>query len=337
MDTGDLDLALGQYREAARLRPAPFTYNTWIHSSFAADRPDEAEAVLQEAAKLGFDSPALRDGRVRLAFLRNDTAAMEQQWAWAEGRPEAASLFSGKANVEATYGRVREALASLDKAGALAAAAGSPWTYDLDKALLRAQAGLPPAGPPITIAPTDSLSTRVSGSLVLARTGHAAEAKVAANALRSDFPTNTVIQKYALPVIDGAVALASNDPRATVIALEPAVKYDFVDTDVAEALWPAYLRGLARLAVGEAALAAAEFQKILDHPGLLGRGIMGPMARLQLARAQRAAGDDSASLASYETLLDLWKNADADLPVYLDAKAEHEALSARLASAQTSR
>jgi hypothetical protein len=114
--------------------------------------------------------------------------------------------------------------------------------------------------------------------------------------------------------------------------LEPAVKYDFVDTNMIEPLWPPYLRGLARLANGEGALAAAEFQKILDHPGLLGRGIMGPMARLQLARAQRAMGDEGAALASYEILLDLWKDADEDLLVYRDAKAEHRELRERVAA-----
>jgi hypothetical protein len=198
------------------------------------------------------------------------------------------------------------------------------------------QAGLP-AGPPITIAPTDNLRRRVAGSLVLARTGHVAIAAETATALRREFPTHTHIQKYALPIVDAAVALASNDAATAIAALEPAVKYDFVDTNIIEPLWPPYLRGLARLANGEGALAAAEFQKVLDHPGLLGRGIMGPIARLQLARSQRAMGDESAALASYGLLLDLWKDADEDLPVYRDAKAEHQKLRERLAATSSPR
>ena len=170
------------------------------------------------------------------------------------------------------------------------------------------------------------------GTLVLARTGQIEDARRAADALRQDFPTHTIVQKYGLPLIDGAVALASNDAAGAVAALEPAVKYDLADTQIFEALYPAYVRGLAHLQSGAAAPAAAEFQKILDHPGLVGRSVLMPLATLQMARAQRAMGADAAALGSYETFLDLWQDADADIPLYGEAKAEHQALRSRLGS-----
>ena len=256
---------------------------------------------------------------------------MQRQWTWAEGRADAYVLFIGKAGVEAYRGRMRAALRSQETATALAIAAGSPATYALASALWRADVGLSPARP-IAVAPTQTLNERLLGTLVLARTGQIEEARRAADAIRQDFPTHTIVQKYGLPLIDGAVALASNDAAGAVAALEPAVKYDLADTQIFEALYPAYVRGLAHLQSGAAAPAAAEFQKILDHPGLIGRSVLMPLATLQTARAQRAMGADAAALESYEAFLELWRDADADIPLYRDAKAEHRELRSRLGS-----
>jgi serine/threonine protein kinase/tetratricopeptide (TPR) repeat protein len=331
MDLGDLDRGLGQFREAARLMPAPFTYASWIYGAAIADRPDEAEKIMKEALERGFDSPVLRDLQVRLAFLRKDDAAMQRQWTWAEGRAEAHGLIYGKALVEAYHGRMRAALRSEETATALASAAASPTTYALGTELWRAEVGLSPARP-IAVAPTQNLSERLRGTLVLARTGQLEQARRATDAIRQDFPTHTIVQRYGLPLIDGAIALASNDAAAAVAVLEPAVKYDLADTQIFEALYPAYVRGLAYLQSGAAAPAAAEFQKILYHPGMVGRSVMLPLATLQLARAQRAIGTDAA-LGSYEAFLALWQDADADIPLYRDAKAEDRDLRDRLGSA----
>ena len=148
----------------------------------------------------------------------------------------------------------------------------------------------------------------------------------AADELRQDHPSNTVVQQYGLPLIEAAVKLRSSDGAGAVAVLEPVKRYDLADTQVLPALYPSYLRGLAYLQTGDNAAAATEFQKILAHPGLVRRQVIGALSGLQLARAQRAMGDGSAARNSYEAFLALWQNADSDVPLYREAKAEYEAL-----------
>ncbi len=87
-------------------------------------------------------------------------------------------------------------------------------------------------------------------------------------------------------------------------------------------MYPAYIHGLAYVGLGDGQSAAAQFQKLIDNPGFSVRHIIGPLARLQLRRAQKMMGDEAAARKSYKTFLDLWKNADPDVPIYQQAKAE---------------
>jgi eukaryotic-like serine/threonine-protein kinase len=147
----------------------------------------------------------------------------------------------------------------------------------------------------------------------------------AADGLRRDHPSNTIVHKYGLPLIDAAVRLRSGDAAGAVAVLEPVRQFDLALTPF-PGLYPSYLRGLAYLQTGDNTAAATEFQKIIAHPGLVGRLVIGALARLQLARAQHAMGQDPAARDSYETFLALWQNADDNVPLYRDAKAEYNAL-----------
>ena len=327
---GQPDRALGEAREAARLLPAAHTYAVWVNRSLLADRLDDAQTTVDEAIRRGFDSTDLRDWRVLLAFLRKDDVAMQEQWTWGIGRADGSQLLSGKARVEAYHGQFGAARRSADTATALAAKAGysaDPDAFDL--ALMRIDVGLPLARSP-AVDSKQTLPSRLLGTLLLARTGRREEAMEAADGLRQDHPSNTIVQKYGLPLIDAAVRLRSSDAAGAIAILEPAKKYDLADTtDIGvlfPALYPSYLRGLAYLQTGDNAAAATEFQKILAHPGLVGRSVIGPLASLQLARAHRAMGQDSAARDSYEAFLALWQNADSDVPLYREAKAEYNAL-----------
>jgi len=322
---GEPDRALGESREAARLLPASFTYRAWIHRALLADRLDEAKATIDDALKRGFDTPSLRELQVHLAFLRNDTATMEQQWTWAAGRSGADGVMLGKAEVEAATGRFRAALRSVDTAIAMAAGSGETTDYAIEATLIQAEVGLSPTHP-IAVAPSQSLDTRLLGTLALARTGRLDQAKQAAAALRRDYPSNTIVQQYGLPLIDAAVALHAGDAAAAVALSKASLKHDLAYTFVFQPLYPAYIRGLAYLQAGDPTAAATEFQKVIVRRGLVGRGVIGPLARLQFARAQRAKGDVTAAIGAYESFLELWRNADADVPIYVVAKAEYEAL-----------
>jgi tetratricopeptide (TPR) repeat protein len=329
LELGQPDEALGHVREVARLRPIALTYARWINTALITDRADEAQSAMDDALSRGFDTPWLRDEQVRLAFLRRDEAAMERQWEWSDGRPEAHTLFYGRAHHEAYHGRIHAALRFAQTASEMAAAMGQT-RYTDDAALWQVDVGLPLTWP-VDVSPSAAVSARVAGTTALARLGRIEAARLAAHSLDRDFPTHTSIQKVALPTIEGAIELASDDPAGAIAALAPVEKYDLAYNDNLEPLYPVYLRGLAYLDAGDGAQASAQFQKMLAHPGLIGRSVLIPLARLQLARAQRAMRADAAALASYETVLEIWKDADADIPAFLEAKAEHRALRDRLA------
>jgi hypothetical protein len=252
---------------------------------------------------------------------------MQQQWTWGIGRADGPQLLAGKALVEAYRGQFAAAHRSADTATALAVKAGHAADYNSRVAwifLMRIDVGLPVAGSPPGD-PKQTLPSRLLGTLSLARAGRREEAMEAADGLRRDHPSDTIVQKYGLPLIDAAVRLRSSDAAGAVAVLEPVRRYDLA-LNPFPALYPSYLRGLAYLQTGDNAAAAAEFQKILAHPGLVGRLVIGALARLQLARAQRAMGQGPAARESYEAFLALWRNADNDVPLYREAKAEYNAL-----------
>jgi tetratricopeptide (TPR) repeat protein len=120
--------------------------------------------------------------------------------------------------------------------------------------------------------------------------------------------------------------LQKHDPNAAIDLLRGAIQYDLAFTQSFDYLYPAYIRGLAYLELGDGRSAGGEFQKLIDNPGLCSEFITGPLARLQLGRAQRMMGDNASARKSYEEFLSTWNDADPDLPVYRQAKAEYAQL-----------
>jgi tetratricopeptide (TPR) repeat protein len=162
-------------------------------------------------------------------------------------------------------------------------------------------------------------------ALTLARSGRAAEAGRLADQVSAERPEDTLVQHYFIPTIRAAIKLRQHDPATAIDLLRGTAKYDLAFTGSVY-LYPTYIRGLAYLQLGDGRLAAAQFQKLIDNPGFAVRHVTGPLAWLQLARAQKMMGDEAAARKSYETFLDLWKNADPDIPIYQRAKAEYAKL-----------
>jgi tetratricopeptide (TPR) repeat protein len=135
-----------------------------------------------------------------------------------------------------------------------------------------------------------------------------------------------MVQYFYLPTIRAAVKLRTHDPGGAIEALRPALKYDTAYPPSFNSLYPAYIRGQAYLQMGEGRSASVEFQKLLDHPGLIGRNVIGALSYLQMARAQKIQGNITASQEAYEHFLSLWKGADPHLSVYVHAKAEYASL-----------
>jgi eukaryotic-like serine/threonine-protein kinase len=173
---------------------------------------------------------------------------------------------------------------------------------------------------------------RVMAGLALARAGDTARAEKLAATLDKQFPLDTLVQRYWLPTIRAAVALQRKDPNRAVELLKVASTIDFgLPTRVTVALCPVYLRGEAYLMLHDGSSAAAEFQKFIDHYGLVGNFPWGALARLGLARAYAldAAKDPAArekARVAYQDFLTLWKDADPEIPIYRQAKAEYAKL-----------
>ncbi|HUK43069.1 MAG TPA: hypothetical protein VLW48_01365, partial [Candidatus Bathyarchaeia archaeon] len=161
-------------------------------------------------------------------------------------------------------------------------------------------------------------------AFAFALSGDCSRSEPLATELSHQFPFSTMMQNYNVPMIRAACAMHS-DPARAARMLDVAQPYELggiFDWN----MQVVYVRGLAYLKAHEGKLAAIEFQKLIDHPGIVLIGVQGPLAHLQLARAQVMMGDNNAARKSYQDFLTLWKDADPDIPIYRQAKAEYARL-----------
>ena len=321
---GQPDKAADEAREAARLGPTTYNYSEWTTHSFHGERLNEAQAVLDEAAARKFDIADLQEHRIRLAFLRNDQRAMQEQWNQAMGRPDAYRLPLLRSYVEQYYGRFRRARELIQQASDMAPGTAAELRYET--ALWEAESGDSARTRQIAATALKTVSNRDEKlylALAFARAGNIEQARKMADALDQDSPLDTLVQNYSLPTIRAAMKLSANDPAGAIAALQPSLKYELSFNFSFNGLYPAYIRGLAYLQLGEGRLAAAEFQKLADHRGLVASDVIGALAYLQMARAQKMMGDEASARKWYEDFLGLWKDADPDVPIYQQAKAEY--------------
>jgi predicted Zn-dependent protease len=160
-------------------------------------------------------------------------------------------------------------------------------------------------------------------ALALASAGDAARAKALADDLDHRFPEGTDVQLIWLPTLRAQLALSHNDAAEAIDALQTAAPYE-LGKDAA--LYPVYVRGQAYLAAHKSSEAVAEFQKILDHRGVVGNEPIGALAHLQIGRAYAMQGDTAKGKEAYQDFLALWKDADPDIPILIAAKAEYAKL-----------
>jgi eukaryotic-like serine/threonine-protein kinase len=305
------------------------------------NRLDEAEAVYKQAEehKLVVDEGLLQD-RYLLAFLEGDTAQMLQLAAAAIGKPGKEDLLlASQADTEAWHGKLknareftRRAMVSAQRNDAKETAA----SYQVSAALREVVAGdrqqaRDEATEALKLSQTRDV--KAMAALALAQAGDTEAAEKLAGELDKTFPLNTLVQRYWLPTIRAAVALERKDPNRAVELLKQTRPVDLaaVNTGINVFLCPVYLRGEAFLMLHDGKAAGAEFQKFVDHYGLLTNFPWGALARLGLARAYAldAATDPSArekARTVYQNFLALWKDADPDIPIYKQAKAEYARL-----------
>ena len=330
---GEPDHALAESREAARLLPSASSYKNWILRSIDAGRLDEAAALFNEADNRKFDDTDLRVLRFRLAFLKNDQRAMQEQLDWAAARPDYAHLMLYvRATVEAYHGHFVEARSLKEQAiaqGLSLASMNDEFEAFEDEALQEAEVGnIISARGRAMHAVSKGLNRggQIFMALVFARAGDNEQAEKLADKVSQSAPLDTVVLNYYLPTIRAATKLNQHDPAAAVEILRGTVKYDLSLGPAPNGLYPAYIRGMAYLELREGRMAAAEFQKLLDHSGILVTRVTGPLARLQLGRAYEIMGDHATARRWYEEFFAIWKDADPDIPIYREAKAEYAKL-----------
>ena len=337
---GRYDKALVEEREALRLSASALNYGNLVGGYLNLNRLEEARATANEAQANNFDSPALRTILYYLAFLQNDAEGMALQADWAMGKPGVEDVQLGQESYTAAYsGRLadaqefsRRAVASAERAEEKEAGAG----YRVDAALREAHFGNA-AEARRRVASALGISkgreVQYEAALALALIGDGARAQSLADDLGKRFPEDTIVQFNYLPTVQALVAITRNEPIKAIEALKPAAAYELGST---LSLYPVFARGEAYLAAHQGTEAVVEFQKILDHPGLVVNEPIGSLAHLGMARAysleaQSAQGPDadaarSKARAAYQDFLTLWKDADPDIPILIAAKSEYAKL-----------
>ncbi len=331
---GNWEKALEEAREAMRLEPNNTTNYLNLGNAYTSlNRLDEAEAVYNQAAEHKLEGETLLANRYQMAFLKGDTTQMEQLTVAAMGKPGTEDLLlASQADTEAWYGKLknaheltRRAMDSAQHNDAKEAAA----TYQVAAALREVEGNrkqaLADADAAVRLAPNRDV--RAMAALALARAGDTAAAEKLAAELDKTFPLDTLVQRYWQPTIRAAVALERKDPNRAVELLNLASTVELGQTtNLTVILCPAYLRGEAYLMLHDGNRAAAEFQKFIDHYGLVLNFPWGALARFGLARAYAMQGSTVKARAAYQDFLTLWKDADPDIPILKEAKAEYAKL-----------
>jgi len=333
---GQYEKGLKEYAEALRLMPyVSFGYRNVVYTYLLLNRIDDAAALSKEAHAKGVDS-SLGPILYSIAFYRDDTAEMERQVASAVGKPgDEDLLLALQADTAAYFGRLdkarefsRQAADSADRLGEKETAA----TYEAIAALREALFGHPDKAQREA-----AIAKRATGrdldhaaALAVVYAGDTNRTQPLADNLAKKYPEDTIVQFNYLPTLRAKLALLHANPQEALEILRAAAPYDLGLPAAGFYNWPnlypVYVRGEAYLAARQGREAAAEFQKILDHRGVVLNEPIGALAHLQLGRAYAMAGDSAKARAAYQDFLTLWKDADPEISILKQAKAEYAKL-----------
>jgi class 3 adenylate cyclase/Tfp pilus assembly protein PilF len=334
---GQYDRALAQEQEAVRLDPAGgIHYGNVVVGYIYLNHFDDAQAAANDAKAKGADSFYLHWLLYQLAFVKGDSVGMAEATNWAVGKPGAEDLLLYyQAGTAAYFGSLEKSRDFSARAIALAKQAGQKETaagYSADAAsreALLGNAAQARQNATAALELSNGRDVQFGVALAFALDGEAAEAQKLTNDLAKRFPEDTQVQFNYLPSLRAQLALGRNEPSAAIDALEIASPYEFGvpnQAAFAPAFYPVYIRGQAYLAEKNGPAAASEFQKILDHRGVVFNELIGALAHLGLARAYTLQGDGAKARAAYDDFFALWKNADSEVPILKQAKAEYAKL-----------
>jgi Flp pilus assembly protein TadD len=334
---GQWERALALTLDALRLDPTDgITYGNLAQIYAALNRLNDAKAILDQALARKVDYWSLHLWSYNLAFLRSDTLEMGRQMTWSAGKLGDEDLFlSTQSDTEAYYGRLRkarefsrQAVESALRSGAKETAA----TWQANAALREAEFGnfdlarretegalaLEPGGRMV----------RALSAVALSRAGDVDRADSMAADLAKTYPSNSLLNSYWLPTIRAATELDRTNQEKAIEFLRAAASYELGYSYPFQAglMYPAFLRAEAHLCAHRGKEAAAEYQKLLDHPGIVLNAATAALAHLGLGRAYALQGETAKARAAYQDFFALWKDADPDIPILIAAKAEYAKL-----------
>ncbi|MFZ0292164.1 MAG: protein kinase [Candidatus Sulfotelmatobacter sp.] len=373
---GNVYSGQGQYEKAAEitkqaLRIAPdrvANYTNLANDTVALQQLDEARQVTHEAQAQTLDNFIFHNLLYALAFIGANSAAMAEQQQWFAGTPEENMGLALASDTEAYVGHLDKARKLTKQAvdSAIRADSKENGAIWLDNAALEQAAygdaaeARQSAAEALKLVPT-SQGVEIEAALAFAMAGDTARAESLAQDLTKRFPLDTQVQSLWLPAIQAQLALDKKNPAAAVTTLQAASPIELGQIGFVaniSCLYPTYIRGEAYLAAGQGSAAAAEFQKIIDHSGIVWNCWTGALAHLGVARAnaleagyvhvgtpakpalsevegavhgeQSSPADRDAArvraLAAYKDFLTLWKDADPGIPILKDAREENAKL-----------
>jgi serine/threonine protein kinase/tetratricopeptide (TPR) repeat protein len=348
MVAGQFEQAAEAYRKALLLDPDySLSRANLALALIGLNRSDEAHEIIQQGIERHLDSSGFHNRLYLIAFLKHDAQALERQVEWFSGRPEEYQIREIQARSFAFAGRRRDASKALEEAASLAEARGLPAEKArilFNEANLNATFGMTPLAEKqadllLARLPKEGISIEeVQPSLIgqldsqplswtLALCGDASRSQSLAEDFSRKFPLDTIHNSVWVPLVRATLELKRDESNRgggtdrAVQLLPPSRQYE-----AALNFRPTWVRGLAYLQAKNGALAAAEFQRIIEHRGWDALSPLWPMAHLGLARAAILQGEVAKGRQAYEDFFQLWQDADADLPVLIAAKQEYEKL-----------
>ncbi len=343
--SGAIYPAVGKYekgveagREAIRLNPDFFaSYALLMFNYISLNRLEEAKVTYKQALERKVKNPFFDVPLYQIAFLQNDAVGMAQQVARSAGTPGAEDELLGlEAETAAYYGRLRDArefsrraMDSAERAQEKESAA----TYSALSGLREALFGNAEEArrrATLAIGRSAGRDLQYGAALALAYAGDEGRVQALTDDLGKRFPEDTIVRSNYLPTLRAKLAVSRGNVSEAIESLRAATPYELGQTTASTygwtALYPVFVRGEAYLAAHQGSEAAVEFQKILDHPGIVLNEPIRALAHLQVGKAYAMQGDTAKAKAAYQDFLLLWKDADSDIPILIAAKSEYAKL-----------
>lgn len=333
-ELGEYQKALDAGNVSIQLNPEfPVAYAVTMYAQIPLDQLDAAKATRKQASDHKLDIPFLHAAMYMIDFLERNSAGMDQEIAWSTGKPQIEDeMLALSADTAAYSGQLRRSEELWQHAADSASRYSEKETAALYigvSALRQALFGNSRKAQTLAesaLAKSTARDVRYAAALALVIAGNDKRAEAIAADLAKKYPQGSMVQFNYLPALRARLAMERGNPAQAIELLKSAGSYELSSTTSSawawSAMYPAFVRGEAFAMQHKSAEAAAEFQKILDHPGLVLNEAIAPLARLGIARAYAAQGNAEKARAAYQDFLALWKDADPDLPVLQQAKAE---------------